>query len=49
MKHLLSTADLSRDEAIRILDVAEEMAEVNTREVRKLPALRGKTVVNLFF
>ena len=49
MKHLLSTADLSRAEAIHILDVAEEMAEVNTREVRKLPALRGKTVVNLFF
>ena len=49
MKHLLSTADLSRAEAIEILDVAEEMAEVNTREVRKLPALRGKTVVNLFF
>ncbi|WIE74307.1 aspartate carbamoyltransferase catalytic subunit [Curtobacterium sp. MCSS17_007] len=49
MKHLLSTADLSRADAVRILDVAEEMAEVNTREVRKLPALRGKTVVNLFF
>ncbi len=49
MKHLLSTADLSRAEAVHILDVAEEMAEVNTREVRKLPALRGKTVVNLFF
>jgi aspartate carbamoyltransferase catalytic subunit len=49
VKHLLSTADLSRAEAVHILDVAEEMAEVNTREVRKLPALRGKTVVNLFF
>lgn len=49
MKHLLSTRDLSRDEAITILDVAEDMAEVADREVRKLPALRGKTVVNLFF
>ncbi|WIE66611.1 aspartate carbamoyltransferase catalytic subunit [Curtobacterium sp. MCLR17_036] len=49
MRHLLSTADLSRDQAVHILDVAEEMAEVNQREVRKLPALRGKTVVNLFF
>ncbi|WP_144758332.1 aspartate carbamoyltransferase catalytic subunit [Curtobacterium sp. 9128] len=49
MKHLLSTADLSRADAVHILDVAEEMAAVNTREVRKLPALRGKTVVNLFF
>jgi len=49
MRHLLSTRDLARDEAIRILDVAEEMADVTTREVKKLPALRGKTVVNLFF
>jgi aspartate carbamoyltransferase catalytic subunit len=49
MKHLLSTRDLSRDEAITILDVAEDMADVAEREVRKLPALRGKTVVNLFF
>ncbi|MDO9395590.1 MAG: aspartate carbamoyltransferase, partial [Herbiconiux sp.] len=49
MRHLLSTKDLSRDEAIRILDVAEDMAAVQHREVKKLPALRGKTVVNLFF
>lgn len=49
MKHLLSTRDLSRDEAIQLLDVAEDMAAVNEREVKKLPALRGKTVVNLFF
>ena len=49
MRHLLSTRDLSRDEAITILDVAEDMADVAHREVRKLPTLRGKTVVNLFF
>ena len=49
MRHLLSTADLSRDQAVHIIDVAEEMAEVNTREVRKLPALRGRTIVNLLF
>jgi aspartate carbamoyltransferase catalytic subunit len=49
MIHLLSTKDLSRDEAVHILDVAEDMADVATREVKKLPALRGKTVVNLFF
>ena len=49
MRHLLSTRDLSRDEAIAILDVAEDMADVAHREVRKLPTLRGKTVVNLFF
>nr|WP_228514366.1 aspartate carbamoyltransferase catalytic subunit [Frondihabitans sp. VKM Ac-2883] len=45
----MSTADLSRDEAIQILDISEDMAAVSTREVRKLPTLRGITVVNLFF
>ncbi|MEQ1737084.1 MAG: aspartate carbamoyltransferase catalytic subunit [Rhodoglobus sp.] len=49
MRHLLSTRDLSRDAAVAILDVAEDMADVATREIKKLPALRGKTVVNLFF
>jgi len=49
MRHLLSTKDLARDEAIAILDIAEDMADVANREVKKLPALRGKTVVNLFF
>jgi aspartate carbamoyltransferase catalytic subunit len=49
MRHLLSTKDLGRDEAIRLLDIAEDMADVANREVRKLPTLRGRTVVNLFF
>lgn len=49
MRHLLSTGSLSRDEAIRILDIAEDMSDVQRREVKKLPTLRGKTVVNLFF
>jgi aspartate carbamoyltransferase catalytic subunit len=49
MKHLLSTRDLDRDAAIRILDVADDMAATQQREVKKLPTLRGKTVVNLFF
>lgn len=49
MRHLLSTRDLSRDEAVGILDVAEDMAAVQNREVKKLPTLRGKTVVNLFY
>ncbi len=49
MRHLLSTRDLDLADAIRLLDVAEDMATVSTREVKKLPALRGKTVVNLFF
>ena len=49
LKHLLSSSDLSREAAIEILDVAEEMAGVNSRDIKKLPTLRGKTVVNLFF
>ncbi|WP_347107579.1 aspartate carbamoyltransferase catalytic subunit [Paenarthrobacter sp. S56] len=49
MKHLLSTENLSARNAIRILDTAEEMSAVGEREVKKLPALRGRTVVNLFF
>ena len=49
MRHLLSTKDLTRDEAINLLDIAEDMADVAQREVKKLPTLRGKTVVNLFF
>ncbi|NII50709.1 aspartate carbamoyltransferase catalytic subunit [Frigoribacterium endophyticum] len=49
MRHLLSTADLSRDDALRVLDVAEDMADVATRQVKKLPTLRGTTVVNLFY
>ncbi|GAA1951701.1 aspartate carbamoyltransferase catalytic subunit [Agromyces allii] len=49
MRHLLSTRGLARDEAIALLDIAEDMAAVQHREVKKLPTLRGKTVVNLFF
>ncbi|MGW6004976.1 aspartate carbamoyltransferase catalytic subunit [Oerskovia enterophila] len=49
MKHLLSTADLSRADAIRILDTAAQMAATQSREIKKLPTLRGRTVVNLFF
>ncbi len=49
MTHLLSSADLTRDDALLILDTAAEMANLTTASVRKLPALRGRTVVNLFF
>ncbi len=49
MRHLLSTRDLDREAAIGILDIAEDMAEVAGREVPRLPALRGRTVVNLFY
>lgn len=49
MRNLLSAADLDRDEALAILDTAQRMHAVQTREVKKLPPLRGRTIVNLFF
>ncbi|HJE52213.1 MAG TPA: aspartate carbamoyltransferase, partial [Tessaracoccus flavescens] len=49
MKHLLSINDLTFDDAMSILTTAEEMHDVQSRPVKKLPALRGRTVVNLFF
>ncbi|MDX6217232.1 MAG: aspartate carbamoyltransferase catalytic subunit [Frankiales bacterium] len=48
-RHLLSAADLSLEDATLILDTANEMAQVSDRTVKKLPTLRGRTVVNLFF
>lgn len=47
--HLLSAADLDRDGALLVLDTAEELAQLAERPVKKLPTLRGLTVVNLFF
>ena len=49
MRHLLSAADLDLPQTRAILDLAEEMSSVQDRPVKKLPALRGRTVVNLFF
>jgi aspartate carbamoyltransferase catalytic subunit len=48
-KDLLGIVDLTPDEIALILDTAEAMKEVGTRPIKKVPALRGKTVVNLFF
>jgi aspartate carbamoyltransferase catalytic subunit len=48
-RHLLSAGDLTRDDAILILDTADELARLSDRPVKKLPTLRGRTVVNLFF
>lgn len=48
-KDLLSLAPLSMDEIMFILDTADSFKEVTGREIKKVPALRGKTVVNLFF
>ncbi|WP_137121977.1 aspartate carbamoyltransferase catalytic subunit [Segeticoccus rhizosphaerae] len=49
MRHLLSMHDLDRDEVLQLLDTAASMHDVQRREVKKLPTLRGRTVVNLFF
>jgi aspartate carbamoyltransferase catalytic subunit len=49
IKHLRSAADLDAATATLILDTAGEMAALSGREVKKLPALRGRTVVNLFY
>ncbi|MFZ1361629.1 MAG: aspartate carbamoyltransferase catalytic subunit [Candidatus Nanopelagicales bacterium] len=49
MKHLLSASDLNYNSAIRVLDTARELSLVTDRPVKKLPTLRGRTVVNLFF
>ena len=48
-RHLISAADLSREDAVLILDTADELARVADRPIKKLPTLRGRTVVNLFF
>lgn len=48
MKHLLSINDLSKSEAISILDTAQELSRVSDGPMKKLPTLRGRTIVNLF-
>ena len=49
MNHLLSTHDLSIDEIVQLLELADHMAEINSRAVPKVPALRGKTIASVFF
>jgi aspartate carbamoyltransferase catalytic subunit len=49
MKHLLSIADLERPDIERLLERAESFAEVSGRAIKKVPALRGRTVINLFY
>jgi aspartate carbamoyltransferase catalytic subunit len=48
-RHLISAGDLTRTEALLILDTADELAQMAARPIKKLPTLRGRTVVNLFF
>src|ERR1043166_9425586 len=48
-KDLLGIEDLSSEEILEILDTAESFQEVSTRPIKKVPTLRGKSVINLFF
>jgi aspartate carbamoyltransferase catalytic subunit len=48
-RHLISAADLSQEDAVLILDTADELDRIAERPVKKLPTLRGRTVVNLFY
>ncbi len=49
MKHLTSIRELDLNSALSLLDNSQQLSQINEREVKKLPFLRGKTVVNLFF
>ena len=48
-KHLVSASDLTKEDAVLVLDTAKELATISDRPIKKLPTLRGRTVVNLFF
>lgn len=48
-RHLLGIQQLEASDILSILDTAESLSEISTREVKKVPTLRGKTIVNLFF
>lgn len=48
-KHILGIDELSREDIVTILDTAESFKEINTRDIKKVPTLRGKTIINLFF
>jgi aspartate carbamoyltransferase catalytic subunit len=48
-KHILGTEYLSAEDILQILDTADSFKEINTRDIKKVPTLRGKTIVNLFY
>jgi len=49
LKHLLGIRELSSDQIVHLLDTAETFRDISKREIKKVPALRGRTVINLFF
>ncbi len=48
-RHLLGMAELAKEEILHLLDRAHAFAEISEREIKKIPSLRGKTILNLFF
>jgi aspartate carbamoyltransferase catalytic subunit len=48
-KDIIALRDLTKEEIVLLLDTAENMAEINSREIKKVPTLRGKTIINLFY
>ena len=48
VKHLINTNSLTRNDIQQILDTAQSFEAVNNRDIKKVPALRGRTIVNLF-
>ena len=48
-KHIIALRDLSKEEIELLLSTAESMREVNSRDIKKVPTLRGKTIINLFY
>jgi aspartate carbamoyltransferase catalytic subunit len=48
-RSLIAIGDLSRDEILRLLDLGDRFAEVMSRDIKKVPTLRGRTIINLFF
>src|SRR2546423_15719774 len=49
LKHLLGIRELSAEQIVHLLDTAESFRDISRREIKKVPALRGRTVINLFF
>src|SRR5438874_11006831 len=49
LKHLLGIRELSAQQIVHLLDTAESFRDISKREIKKVPALRGRTVINLFF
>lgn len=49
VKHILGTRDMNREDITTILDTADSFKEISTRQIKKVPTLRGRTIINLFF